>query len=546
MQNMCQHPNPEKILDENLFENFSTYINYKSFFEQMELQKWNEEKRRSYYRELCLKDLYFLVRYAMDRSDVNREYTYNFAQIVQRYENDVLFLCARGHYKSTFITFGKTIQRILNDPNSTTCIFSVTNVTANPFLRQISDEFKKNEFLRYLFPEIIPPANSDLLGKERIEVLRSTTKKEATVESYGVTTNMPTGKHFDHTIYDDLVTPETAQNPEILTSTYEKYRMSLNCTAETFTQIVVGTPYHYNDTYAELRKDPSFTKIIMPAEVDGVPQFMTREELDRRKERMGNYVYNSQMLLDPTPSDQAFFNIEHLVYHREEGYIDPDKRINPKMFVVLDPSISEKKNSDYCVGMAIEVFHFGEGQFVLPYMEVMEYFSIKEGNKNPTLILNKLIDLCLKYNVNKPIIETVAYQKVLIYRFNEIMQERGLRLFVDEYYPDSNKQVRIKALDPIVNFGRLTIKRGMKEVEEQLQRFPYGHDDHVDCISTVYSKIPILRSAKRPKNNVDRSQIPEYNSVKMLHKNSNKVERQNYRREYYNGERPTTSWRRFS
>lgn len=523
--------NSEKLLDLGKFETFPTYIDYKKLFTEIALKKFTKSEEKQIYRELCKQDIYFLLRYAMDREDVCHPYLYDFSQEVQVNNTNTLYLCARGHYKSTLVTLSKTIQRILNEPNDTHCIFSVTDTVANPFLRQISMELRENAFLRYLFPEIIPEPNSDLLGMEKLTVLRECRKKEATVESSGVITKMPTGRHYDHLIYDDLVTPETASDPDILVSTYSRYQMSLNCVATRYTHIVIGTPYHYKDTYQHIRKDKLFKQVIRPAEVNGIPVFMTREELDRKKEIMGLYVYNSQMLLDPTPSDRAFFDSGKLISKEQAAITIPhDKRQEVKTMVILDPSISKKKSSDWCVCMALRTFKYNS----LLYIEILEYYSIKEGDKNPTNILNVMIDLCLKYNVNRPTIETVQFQEALVYRFHEICRERGLSMFVDEYKPSTNKQVRIKGLDPIINFGRLIIRPEMREIKEEIERFPYGTDDHIDCIAIGMHKTPMYKTDNIPPNNVDRNTRGDYNGVKAINNNTN------YKRTYYNGQKP--SW----
>jgi len=532
MQNIL---NSDKLIDLKQFESFPTYIDYKKIFTEIALKRMTKAEERQLYRELCKNDLYFLLRYAMDRPDLNHPYLYEFTQIVQSHDTNVLYLCARGHYKSTVVTFAKTIQRILNEPNDVHCIFSVTDTVANPFLRQISNELRENSFLRYLFPEIIPEPNSDLLGMEKLTVLRQCRKKEATVESSGVITKMPTGRHYDHVIYDDLVTPETAVDPDILMSTYGRYQMSLNCVATNYTHIVIGTPYHYEDTYQHIRKDREFKQIIRPAEVNGQPVFMSRKELDRKREIMGLYVYNSQMLLDPTPSDQAFFDNSKVLSKEEADRIIPfEYRKDIKTMVILDPSISKKKTSDWCVCMAIRSFKYNE----LLYLEVLEYYSIREGNKNPTNILNILIDLCLKYNVQKPTIETIQYQEALVYRFHEICKERSLNMFVDEYKPSTNKEVRIKGLDPIINFGRLIIRPGMDVLMEEIQRFPHGTDDHLDCVSICLTKTPMIKTDNKPLNNIDRTERGDYNSVRVVNNNIN------YKRTFYNGQKP--QWQRRS
>jgi hypothetical protein len=74
---------------------------------------------------------------------------------VQANPDGFLDLWSRGHYKSSVITFAKTIQDILSDPELTVGIFSHTRPIAKAFLRQIKMEFERNERLKRWFPDVL-------------------------------------------------------------------------------------------------------------------------------------------------------------------------------------------------------------------------------------------------------------------------------------------------------------------------------------------------------------------------------------------------------
>jgi hypothetical protein len=61
---------------------------------------------------------------------------------VQAAPNGYLDLWGREHGKSSLITFGLTIQDILNDPEITVGIFSYSRPIAKAFLRQINCSVK--------------------------------------------------------------------------------------------------------------------------------------------------------------------------------------------------------------------------------------------------------------------------------------------------------------------------------------------------------------------------------------------------------------------
>ena len=105
-------------------------------------------------RELALRDLFFLILHIFGRKDIDRDWLYERCREVQKHPDGYIDLWFREGYKSTIITFGLTIQNILNDPELTVGIFSATRPTAKAFLRQIKREFEDNEKLKWLFPEI--------------------------------------------------------------------------------------------------------------------------------------------------------------------------------------------------------------------------------------------------------------------------------------------------------------------------------------------------------------------------------------------------------
>jgi hypothetical protein len=100
-----------------------------------------------------------VLRHVLKRADCDHPWLWERCREVQNAPNGYLDLWAREHYKSTIITYGKTIQDIIashgEDPlpewngiEPTFAIFSCTRPIAKGFLRQIMREFKSNELLR--------------------------------------------------------------------------------------------------------------------------------------------------------------------------------------------------------------------------------------------------------------------------------------------------------------------------------------------------------------------------------------------------------------
>ena len=77
------------------------------------LQTSSDEEKKQVIRHLSRTDLYFLLWYTLGRLDAEDEWILARCRDVQARPNGMLDLWAREHYKSTIITFAKTIQDIL-------------------------------------------------------------------------------------------------------------------------------------------------------------------------------------------------------------------------------------------------------------------------------------------------------------------------------------------------------------------------------------------------------------------------------------------------
>ena len=106
---------------------------YRELFKTCGREGFREAARR-----LCLTDLYFLLTVILGRKDLERDWLYERCREVQESPDGHLDLWAREHYKSTIITFGKTIQDVLADPEMTVGLFSFTRPIAKAFRRRRS------------------------------------------------------------------------------------------------------------------------------------------------------------------------------------------------------------------------------------------------------------------------------------------------------------------------------------------------------------------------------------------------------------------------
>lgn len=315
---------------------------------------------RATMRYLIKNDLYYLLTRVLHRDDIRNDWLFDRCREVQRDPNNVLNLWAREHRKSTIITFGQTIQDILVDPEITFGIFSITRPLAKDFLEQIRSELQSNEELKELFPDVLyknPESESPTWNlDDGIIVRRKSNPRENTVEAYGLVNALPTGKHYQIRLYDDIIDQNNVTSPDILKKAANQWRLSLNlgsnrnvprygiCDIARY----AGTRYRFNDVYSEMIKGHHVRVRLHPAtdngKPNGKPVYFSEELFKKRWNAMGPYIGSCQLLLDPVADEAQGFKDEWL-----EGrwHVQEDKIRNMNVYIVVDPANEKKQDSDF-------------------------------------------------------------------------------------------------------------------------------------------------------------------------------------------------------
>ena len=468
-------------------------------------------------RHLCRTDLFYLLVIALKRKDANRDWLYARCREVEASPDGHLDLWARDHYKSTVITFAKTIQDILLDPDATFGIFSHTRPSAKGFLEQIKREFEGNEFLKGLFPDVLyqkPQVESPKWSLDAgIIVKRKSNPKEATVEAWGLVDGQPTGKHFSHQIYDDVVTLESVSTPDQIKKTTAAWEMSLNLgSGERTRRRYIGTRYHINDTYREMIARGSAIPRVHKATdngkspPEGKAVFLSDKLIMDKRRDMGPYTFSCQMLQDPVADKSMGFKEEWLRYFEELG--DTSKW---NKYILVDPANSKKTSADYTV---MEVIGLApDGNYYL--------IDALRDRLNLTQRTNKLFEL---HRIHTP--RAVGYERYGmqsdIEHIQGEMERRNYRFEIKEVGGSLAKEDRIRRLIPIYEQGKFYSPKRLTFVDcegttrdyvqtfnsDEYLAFPVCvHDDMLDCRARILD--PAL-GAEFPKEQKPKPQIPRH------------------------------------
>ncbi|MGH8865048.1 MAG: hypothetical protein ACREVZ_10480 [Burkholderiales bacterium] len=296
--------------------------------------------------ELGRADRYYLLVSILGRADAMHPWLYARCREVEAAPDGHLDLWARGHYKSTHITYGGAIQEIINDP-------------------EITIGFESNDRLKALYPEVLwsRPANESQQWSEDggITVRRKGNPKEATIEAWGLVDGQPTSKHFGLRIYDDVVTRESVSTPEQVQKTTEAWELSQNLGSKDGRSWHIGTRYSFADSYQTMLDRKALVPRIYPATddgtLDGKPVFLDEAAWADLKTTTSDATIACQQLQNPLSGVQATFDVLWL-----KRYEVRPRTLN--VYVMCDPASSHKQDSDY-TAMAVIGVDYDRNKYLL-------------------------------------------------------------------------------------------------------------------------------------------------------------------------------------
>lgn len=454
------------------------------------------------FREFLRTDLFFLLTVGLKRKDVVNQWLLDRCKEVEANPDGYLDLWSRGHYKSTIITFAKTIQDILSSHGDNphprwngveiTCgIFSCTRPIAKQFLAQIKREFESNVILKSAFPDILwdnPDKDAPSWSLDAgIIVKRKSNPKEATVEAHGLVDGQPTSKHFYLSIYDDVVTIENVRSPAMIEKTTDAWALSLNLGSEHGIRRYIGTRYHYNDSYAEIIRrgaaKPRIHAATIDGTIDGEPVLLSREILAQKRRDMGSYVFNSQMLQSPAADESQGFKRDWLEFHECSTWS------NMNLYILVDPANEKKKTSDY-TAMTVVGLSADNNYYILEW--VRDKLSLTER-------ADVLFMLHRKY---KPL--NVGYERygmqADIAHIKDLQRRVNYNFKITELGGNLSKIDRVRKLIPLFESRRIYLPVSLNRtniegrtddltqvfINEEYLNFPVSlHDDMLDSLARI-------------------------------------------------------------
>lgn len=456
------------------------------------------QDKRAALRRLCRTDLYFLLRYGLNRPDVEKQWLFDRCREVQARPNEMLDLWSREHYKSTIITFAKTIQDILATHGDgamgreeTFGIFSHTRPIAKAFLRQIKQEMESNQFLLDTFPDVLwshPHRDAPKWSEDDgLIVKRKGNPKESTIEAWGLVDAQPTSKHFTKLVYDDVVVPASVTSPEMIGKVTAAMELSYNLGTDGGARRMVGTRYHFNDTYRTVLERGTVTPRVRLATSDGTMDgelaLWTRERLVEKRRDMGPYTFSCQIMQNPKADESQGFQEGWLQYY------DRCNRANMNVYLLVDAANGKRPTNDYTSMWAL-------GLGPDKYFYVLD---MVRDRLNLTQRAAKLIDMHRRWEPIDTRYEEYGMQADIQHIRTE-QERQTYRFNITQVGGRTPKPDRIKRLIPRFEQGRILLPRKLHYtdhqgvtrdlvrdfIEEEFKAFPVPlHDDMMDSLARI-------------------------------------------------------------
>lgn len=435
-----------------------------------------------------------------------------------------LLLLPRDHMKSALAAI-YTVYSITKDPTIKVLYISSTSNLATKQLKFMKDIMTSDIYRQY-WPEMVnkEEAKREKWTEREISVDHPLRKeayiRDPTIFTAGLTTNI-VGMHADLIVMDDVVVQNNANTATGREKVLEQYAYLSSVGHIGSRRIVVGTRYHPNDLYSNLKdmEVSDYDELGNSIEVkqlydcrewpvenigDGTGEFIwprtkapdgkwygfdpktlavKRSDYSSNMVQFRSQYYNDPNDIDSTPIKKDYFqyyNQEHVARRDYQWYYQREKL---NVVAAVDFAFSLGKASDYTAIVVVGV----DGKNNYYVLDIDRFRS-----DTPSEYFKRIIKLYEKWGFRKIRAEVTVAQVALIRDFQEnYIRKYGLTLSVDEFRPvrwQGVKEERIlSVLEPKYQNRQIWHYTGgnCQILEEELVFTNPAHDDVKDALASA-------------------------------------------------------------
>lgn len=472
-----------------------------------------------------------------------------------------LLLQPRETGKSSTATIGHAIQMACGNPNIAILIANESADLAQDFLKTIKQHFESNQFLRALFPEVVPADfNKTEWSATRATLQRNTRRPEATFSAIGVGGNV-VGHHFDRILTDDLISRKAAEGAKAGSWTLMEsanfwvttLRPLLSIGARPFPWVrFCGTRWYPGDSYEFIERTFShgekprryrikarcadgtvvsrvvtrcgdLATMTVSGIENGVAVFPKIWSLDRCSDyRFENAeLFAANVLNDPVASDVRVFqdpwlrywelaNPDTIHYVADDGSHRYVLLANLHKILVVDPAFSASKDSDRSALVVLGSDYETGKRLVL---------DAQAEKVEPADLVEDVLNAAKRWRVSTVYIESVAQQLGFIQFAQTAARAQNAHFGIEVVKPGGrNKDLRIEAISSYFKNGKVLVHRSQLDLLAEYGRYRPGakyYRDLLDALAYAIEKAPVIslpqnRAAGAERTEAKRHELRDY------------------------------------
>jgi len=425
-------------------------------------------------------DLLFFAKEILGFKDIEKSVHGKLCQKLQDFsKKKKLILLPRGSFKTSISTVSFPIWCLIHNPNLRILIDSEVYDNSKNYLKAIRLIYETNKEFRLLYGNYV--SKRGWLEESLTIRKRTVIFKEPSID-IGSLDTVKVGMHYDIIIMDDIVSDKNIQTKEQRLKVIDHYKLILSILEPNGLLIICGTRWHWIDLYAyiieenkHLSQTQKFDIYIESAIKENgelfFPNRLTKEFLDEQLAKQGSAIFNAQYKNSPTNIENAYF--KNVNYYSSWMEVPKDLYI----VEVCDPAISEKETADFTATIVA-------GVDKLNNIWVLDYFN---KHSNPYDTIKDMLIMRQRWHPHTIGIETNLFQKVLKYILEQQEAKAGVLLPIEELkHTKQSKEMRILALQPFFEQGKIFVRKDMTELLDQIWTYPKcKNDDLIDALSMV-------------------------------------------------------------
>ncbi|MEK4178556.1 phage terminase large subunit [Aeribacillus sp. FSL K6-1121] len=436
-------------------------------------------------------------------------------------DSNVAWSVGRRHAKTAYLSNSYLCHQVVYRHQKYIVEVSETTDVAGDFIKWTVNQLKFNEKLREDFGELLHPKPSMNEVDNKYEFITSTGTK---VEAKGIGTQMRGLRHLSDRpglfILDDLESGENTNTPELRAKNLHWFRSEmLEALGFGGMCIYMGTIVHYDsllnhvltkrkdfisrkfpailswsereDLWEEWRKiynsdDPeakdkadAFYEANKEEMLRGTevlwPQMYSYKYFMEKRENIGARAFNQEYLGNPVDEESQIFNPEKFSY-----YVDSDLDLAQcDIYAAVDFAMGKEKG-DYSAIISLAKKRETGVCYVI---------DVFIQRVNPNKLLKEIVKRTLQYQYEGIAVEAQQAQEWFAEKLQEELQKHGYPAYtrLHKVKQKTRKALRIEALLPDIQAGRIRFKKDQKLLLEMFEMYPnHNHDDGPDALADAY------------------------------------------------------------